>query len=163
MNKIISSFKRLITILKNPSILMDEFYESVERDLRKNIDMFLSYIREFTNEMNNLDPEQCRILNAIYHYGICNVFGEFSSNYYYPSYPLINKLIEHKFKEIYRKYDLYIGKTNQQYFYQCYKQELSKYQNLEQLIDEYNNYIKEKQNKKCLYRLKKLCHFKKTH
>ena len=155
MNKIISSFKRLITILKNPSILMDEFYESVERDLRKKIDMFLSYRREFTNEMNNLDPEQCRILNAIYHYGICNVFGEFSSNYYYPSYPLINKLIAHKFKEIYRKYDLDISITNQQYFYQCYKQELSKYQNLEQLIDEYNNYIKEKQNKKYLYRLKK--------
>ena len=83
MNKIISSFKRLITILKNPSLLMDEFYESVERDLRKRLDRHLSYIREFTNEMNNLDPEQCRILNAIYHYGICNVFGEFSSNYYY--------------------------------------------------------------------------------
>ena len=154
MNKIISSFKRLITILKNPSILRDEFYESVERDLRKNIDMFLSYRREFTNEMNNLDPEQCRILNAIYDYGISNMYQDFSP-YYYPSYPLIDKLIVHKFDEIYRKYDLSIGKTNQQYFYQCYKQELSKYQNLEQLIDEYNNYIKEKQNKKCLYRLKK--------
>ena len=162
MNKIISSFKRLITILKNPSILMDEFYESVERDLRKNIDMFLSYRRELTKEIEILDPEQYRILNAIYDYGISNMYQNFNF-YYYPSYPLVDKLIEHKFKEIYRKYNLYIGKTNQQYFYQCYKQELSKYQNLEQLIDEYNNYIKEKQNKKCLYRLKKLCHFKKTH
>lgn len=154
MNKIISNFKRLITILKNPSILMDEFYESVERDLRKRLDMFLSYIHEFENKMSNLDPEQCRILNAIYKYGIGNRYLDFYP-YYYPSYPLINKLIEHKFEEIYRKYDLHIGITNQQYFYQCYKQELSKYQNLEQLIDEYNDYIKEKQNKKCLYRLKK--------
>ena len=154
MNKIISNFKRLIPILKNPSILMDEFYESVERDLRKNIDMFLSYRRELTKEIKILDPEQYRILNAIYDYGICNMYEKFNS-YYYPSYPLINKLIEHKFKEIYRKYDLDIDITNQQYFYQCYKQELSKYQNLEQLIDEYNDYIKEKQNKKCLYRLKK--------
>ena len=162
MNKIISSFKRLITILKNPSILIDEFHRSVEEDLRKNIDMFLSYIHELRKEIKILDPEQYRILNAIYYYGIHNMYQNFSS-YYYPSYPLIDKLIEHKFEEIYRKYDLCIGKTNQQYFYQCYKQELSKYQNLEQLIDEYNNYIKEKQNKKCLYRLKKLCHFKKTH
>lgn len=141
---------------------MDEFYESVERDLRKNIDMFLSYRRELTKEIEILDPEQYRILNAIYDYGISNMYQNFNP-YYYPSYHLIDKLIEHKFDEIYRKYDLSIGKTNQQYFYQCYKQELSKYQNLEQLIDEYNNYIKEKQNKKCLYRLKKLCHFKKTH
>ena len=161
MNKIISSFKRLITILKNPSILMGEFYESVERDLRKNIDMFLSYRRELTKEIEILDPEQYRILNAIYDYGISNRYQNFRS-YYYPSYPLIDKLIKHKFEEIYRKYDLSIGKTNQQYFYQCYKQELSKYQNLEQLIDENNNYIKEKQNKKCLYRLKKLCPLK-TH
>ena len=154
MNKIISNFKRLITILKNPSILIDEFHRSVEEGLRKKIDMFLSYRRELTKEINILDPEQYRILNAIYDYGINNMYQDFRS-YYYPSYPLIDKLIEYKFEEIYRKYDLHIGKTNQQYFYQCYKQELSKYQNLEQLIDEYNNYIKEKQNKKCLYRLKK--------
>lgn len=88
---------------------------------------------------DNLTPEQRRTINAVF-IEIRHYYSNYTFSYYHP-HPDIFKVLKKEYDRIIKKYKLDARKleldSNLKYFYECFKQELIQYSNLEELIKKY--------------------------